>query len=135
MCAICGRAGSMVFDSDVLIWVFRRNLRAAKAVDRADLRSISIVSYMELLQGARDKGDAREIKRYFATMQFRMLPLTESIGHRAATYIEQYALSFAMRMPDALIAASAVENREPLLTGNQKHFRVVRGLQVVRFKP
>ncbi len=125
----------MLFDTDVLIWVQRRNIRAARAVTRASDLCISIVTLMELMQGALDRRDLRSIQDSLATMQFRLLPLTEHIGQRAASYIEQYALTLGMSIPDALIAATAVENRVPLLTGNHKHFRAVRELQVVRFKP
>ena len=33
----------MIFDSDVMIWAFRGNLLALKAIDEADTRAISSV--------------------------------------------------------------------------------------------
>jgi len=125
----------MLFDTDVLIWVFRGNTRAAKAVDDADARSISVVTYMELLQGARDKDEVRMIKAFLSDMQFATLPLSENTGHRASIYMEEYGLKVAMGLADALIAASAVESNSILITGNDKHYKVVRELQIKRFRP
>ncbi len=120
----------MLFDTDVLIWVLRGNARAARVVDDADARGLSIVSYMELLQGARDKREVRIIKAFLADLRFRTVPLTENIGHRAAIYMEEYGLAVAMSMADALIAATAVENHEQLMTSNRKHYKPIGELDL-----
>ena len=125
----------MLFDTDLLIWVLRGNNRAAKAVDDAVPRAISVVTYMELLRGARDKADLRAIKSFLAEMQFVVLPLAESIGQRAAIYMEEDALSTALSMADALIAATAVEADRVLITGNVKHYRVIKDLEIKRLRP
>jgi len=49
------RFNEMIFDTDVLLWASRGNLRAARTIDAAADRALSIVSFMELLQGARSK--------------------------------------------------------------------------------
>ena len=125
----------MLFDTDLLIWILRGNARAAKVVNDADSRAISAVTYMELLQGARDKADLRAIKSFLTDMQFAVLPLTENIGRRASIYMEEYVLSAAFSMADALIAATAVEADEILITGNVKHYRVIKDLEIKRFRP
>jgi len=125
----------MLFDTDVLIWVLRGNTKAAKAVDDANARSISVVTYMELLQGARNKDEVRMIKAFLSDMQFATLPLTENTGHRASIYMEEYGLKIAMGLADALIAATAVETNSTLITANDKHYKAVRELQIKRFRP
>ena len=80
----------MLFDTDVLIWALRGHRRAAVAIDSAESREVSVVNYMELLQGARDKRESKTIKSFLSDFAFRMLPLTENIGHRAAIYMEEY---------------------------------------------
>jgi predicted nucleic acid-binding protein len=125
----------MIFDTDVLIWFLRGNAPAARTVDDAASRAVSIVTVMELLQGAKDKREVKVIKKYLSDLQFRMLPLSENIGHRASIYMEEYALSIAMGMPDALIAATAVEYQEELITGNRKHYKAIKDLELKLFRP
>jgi predicted nucleic acid-binding protein len=125
----------MVFDTDVLIWVLRGNAKAARTVDRAAARAISVVTYMELLQGARNSREVKAIKSFLADLQFHLLPLTENIGHRASIYMEEYGLSGAMSMGDALIGATAVENHQQFLTGNGKHYKAINELDLKVFRP
>lgn len=80
----------MIFDTDVIIWALRGNKRATNAMDRAESLEISVVSYMELLHGVRDKKDLRLTKSFLADLGFRVLPLSENIGHRASIYLEEY---------------------------------------------
>ena len=125
----------MIFDTDVLIYAQRGARRAALAIDSATERFVSVQSLMELLQGARDKDDLRIIKRFMVELSFSVLPLSENVGHRALVYVEEYGLSSGLRAADALIAATAVENAAPLMTANAKHFRAIRDLELVVFKP
>ena len=120
----------MLFDTDVLIWVQRGNPKAAKVVDAVPQRRISILTQMELMQGVRDRKEARLIREFLSDLDFRILPLTESIGHRAAVYVEQLALSHGLRANDALIAATAIDSAETLCSANAKHFRPVPGLEL-----
>ena len=135
MCAISGRVASVLFDTDVLIWVFRANVRAATLIEQTEERNVSVVTYIELMQGARDRGELRRIKRFLSDFGFNVYPLTENIGHRAAIYVEEYGLSGSMTMADALIAATAVETSRTLVTGNQKHYRPVKELHLKSFRP
>jgi hypothetical protein len=125
----------MLFDTDVLIWFLRGHPRAATLVDHAPDRSVSVVTCMELLQGARSKQEIKTIKNFLAEFAFRVVPLTENVGHRALVYMEEYALKAGMSMADALIAASAVEDRLVLLTANQKHYKAISDLEMKVFKP
>jgi predicted nucleic acid-binding protein len=125
----------VIFDTDVLIYAQRGTRRAALAIDAADERFVSVQSLMELLQGARDKDDLRIIKRFMVDLSFAVLPLSENVGHRALVYVEEYGLSSGLRAADALIAATAVENAMPLMTANAKHFRAIKDLDLVVFKP
>lgn len=125
----------MLFDTDVLIWALRGNKKAADTIDQQAYRCCSVVSYMELLQGIRDKKELRAVRNYLADLGFVQLPLTENIGMRASIYMEEYALKSGMGMADALIAATAVDNEIPLYTGNIKHYRVINDLSLNLFKP
>ncbi len=125
----------MIFDTDVLIWASRGNRRAARIIDAATDRELSIVSLMEMLQGARSKLEVRQIQQSLRQLQFHILPLSESIGAIAAALIEQHATAHGIQLADALIAATALESDLPLCTGNAKHFRPIRNLSRVAFRP
>lgn len=124
----------MIFDTDVFIWFLRGQKKAATAINSVDKRLISIVTYMELLQGAYNKQEVRIIKSSLKDLQFQTLAITENIGHRASIYMEEYGLQVAMSMADALLAATAVENDQLLLTGNSKHYRQIKELRLKTFR-
>jgi predicted nucleic acid-binding protein len=125
----------MIFDTDILIWVQRGNKKAAKIIEKDEDRYLSIQSYMELLQGAKNKTHHKYVKDFISDFAFSILPLTENIGHRVVIYLEEYTLSSNMRAGDAIMAATAVENNLPLVSSNAKHFKVVNELQLKVFRP
>ncbi|HVZ81610.1 MAG TPA: type II toxin-antitoxin system VapC family toxin [bacterium] len=125
----------MLFDTDILIWVQRGNSKAADWVDHAPSRSISVQTYLELLQDSKNNTQLKETKKYLFAAGFQVVPFNEGISHRAMVYLEEYGLSHSMGAGDALIAATAVENGLALATGNAKHFRAIRDLDLKIFKP
>ena len=125
----------MIFDTDILIWVQRGNEKAAKLIEKDEEKYLSIQSYMELLQGAKNKTHHKYVKDFISEFEFSILPLTENIGHRALIYVGEHALSTNMRSGDAIISATAVENNMTLVSSNVKHFKVVKELQLKAFKP
>lgn len=124
----------MIFDSDVMIWAIRGNAEAAKTIDSADSAFISVATYMELIQGAKNKEDLKWIKAFLNDLRISIIPLSENIGHRACIYLEEYALKTGMKLPDALIAATAAENTMILCTGNYKDFKEIKDLEVKVFR-
>ena len=134
----------MIFDTDVLIWYLRGSVAAAAAIDDASDRAISLVTLMELLQRANSKREAHQIKGFLKEFCFEPLPLSlsfslslslsERIGYRASIYVEEYALSHGTGAADALVAATAVEENRVLLSGNIKHFKCIKDLQLTTFR-
>jgi predicted nucleic acid-binding protein len=125
----------VLFDTDILIWIQRGNEAAANLVEKADGRSLSIQSYMELLQCAQNRKQQKDTRDFLRDFNFLILPLTEKIGHRASIYVEEYSLAHGMRAGDALIAATATENNLTLVTSNAKHFKPVQDLDLKIFRP
>jgi predicted nucleic acid-binding protein len=125
----------VIFDTDVLIWIQRGNEKAARVVEQSNDRYVSILTYMELLQGAQNKKQHEYITSFLTEFGFQTLPLTENIGHRAAVYVAEYTLSHGIRAADAVIAATATENALPLCSGNAKHYKAIRELKLKVFRP
>ncbi len=123
----------MIFDTDIIIWIQRGNKKAADLVDSDNDRSISIISYMELLQNAKNKKQQMVIKDYLKEMEFTVLPISEKIGHRSSIYIEEYSMAHGISTDDALIASTAIENNLTLHSGNNKHYKPIKDLNFKRF--
>lgn len=125
----------MLFDTDILVWIQKGNHRAAALVDKEVERCISVLTYLELLQGAREKRQHEYVLDFLSGYGFRILPLNENIGHRAAVYIEEYSLSYGLRAGNAIIAATATDNHLTLCTSNLRHYRSINELKLKAFKP
>lgn len=125
----------MIFDTDIFIWAQRGNIKAARIMEKAEDRFLSIQTYMELMQCASNKTQHKYVKDFLSSFGFVVLPFTENIGHRASIYIEEYTLSSGLRSGDAIIAATAVENNLTLTSSNLKHFRSIKDLSFKSFKP
>ena len=123
----------MLIDSDVLVLHTRGNVAAAQRLNAIEQWQISGVTDMELAQGCSDKSDLERLKKGLAARQVRVLQITPAISQRAANLIDALALSHGMRVADALIAATAIEHRMPLLTANLKHFSPITDLNVEAF--
>ena len=124
----------MIFDTDVMIWAFRGNAKALDAIDAASERSISAVTYMELLQGVRNKKEMLAMKRFLSTLGFSVLPVTANLSSRAVAIMEDTALKGDLGVCDALIFATALDTGDTRLSGNAKHFREVPLLDAVAFR-
>lgn len=121
-------------DTDVIIWYMRGNIRAANALRKLGRFAISAVTYMELLQGMRNKEEVRVLRAALKDWDAPILPISEEISGKAVAYVEQYFLSHSLRLADALIGATATVNGLSLLTGNQKHYRTLPDLVARKFR-
>ena len=125
----------MLVDTDVLIWHLRGYAQATRRLDQLDSLTLSAVSYMEVLQGMRNKTELAAVKKMLELRAARIVPLTEVTTQQAIALMESHTLSHGLQMGDALIAATALEHRLTLVTGNVKHFRAINGLQLEAFVP
>lgn len=126
---------TMIFDTDILIWIQRANKKAADLINRTTDKTISIQTYMELLQCPQSKRQQEITRSFLFDYSFEIMPFTENIGHRASIYIEEYSLATGIRTRDAIIAASAVENNMILASSNKKHFKGIKDLRLEIFHP
>ena len=125
----------MLVDSDVLIWSMRGHAGAVSALSAISLLRMSVVTYMELAQGCRNKTELKQFKKALQLCKAVIEPLDEATSVLAAQLIDAYALSQNLRVADALIAATAMTRSLRLLTGNGKHFSKIDGLNIEVFTP
>jgi len=65
---------------------------------------------MELIVGCRDKKELQSLTRFFK--QFQILELNKQISKNSVELLKQFRLSHGLLIPDALIAATAIETDE-----------------------
>ena len=135
MSEICAKDVCVLIDTDVLIWFLRGRDSARDAIGKCPSVELSAVTWMELVQGVRDKEEIGMLRRTMRLNEWRMVPLTENISHRATSYVESYALSDGIRVADALIAASAVQSGTSLMTANVRHYKCIPDIELEHYRP
>jgi predicted nucleic acid-binding protein len=125
----------MLIDSDVLIWYIRGNKNAQKVINNNMPFKISVINYMEVIQGMKDKNELKSFRKTLRKWSVDILQINETISTKAMFLVENYFLSSSLELGDAIIASTALENQEILLTGNDKHYKFIPNIQVQKFKP
>ena len=121
----------LVLDTDVLIDVQRGHPAALTwFTGLTEVPSVPGFVVMELIQGAKDARQVREVVRLTAPLPI-VWP-TAADCQRALTDFTAFHLSHGLGLLDALIAACAIGLSAELCTFNDKHYRVVPGLVTVR---
>ena len=80
-------------------------------------------------------GKCASSKKTLEALEFRILPVTESISEKAIAIMEEFALSVRLDPMDAFVFATALDYDITLCSGNEKHFRPICGLQSRVFRP
>ena len=107
----------------------REDIKQRLSQDRVDGLGMSAITYMELIVGAFNKREINMIKKAFA--DFQIVELSSAVSLKAARLIEAYAKSHGLLIPDALIAATALEYNLPLYTSNVSDFRFIPDLTLI----
>ncbi len=92
----------------------RGNPKARLAIDRQQSFSLSVVTYIELVQGMRNQEELVALRKALRQWEAKILYLTEEMSTKAMMYVEKYSLSHSLYLADALIGATAVVCSLPL---------------------
>jgi predicted nucleic acid-binding protein len=95
----------MLIDSDVLIWYIRGNKNAQNAINNNMSFKISLINYMEIIQGMRDKKELKAFQKFLRKWSVDIIQINENISTRAMFLVEDYYLSHSMELGDAIIGA------------------------------
>ena len=105
-----------VFDTNILIDYLMGRDEAQQEFDRYSRRGISIVTWMELQIASRSEAEADVIDLFLR--EFRVMEITRQVARRAA----EIQRNTRVRLPDAIIWATAQLESAPLVTRNTKDF-------------
>ena len=125
----------MIIDTDVLIWYMRGNEKAYEIIENSNTFFISVVTYIELVQGMGNKEELNNLREAFHGWNAQILYLSEEISAKAMFYVEQHFLSHSIQLADALIGATAIAYGFPILTANDKHYKIMKDIQIKKFRP
>ena len=110
----------ILVDSDILVDHLRGHRRLVVAT--ADDAYVSVITRAELFSG--HGSEERRVRRLLEPMT--TVAVDEAIAERAARLRRLSSL----RLPDALIAATALHHRLTLVTRNVRDFEGIRGLRL-----
>ena len=120
----------ILLDTNILIEILKNNQETIKRVQSFnDELAISSVTSMELIYGAFNKAEIRQIEAFL--LSFRIIWVDSKISKKAYNLIKKYSKSHNLDIPDSLIAATAIENNIELFTYNLKDFKFIKGLEII----
>ena len=122
----------ILIDTDVMIDALRRYEPAVRWLDSLGSAVVGLPGLvaMELLQGSRDREEQRRVKAMLRP--YRLYWPNADDCERAYADFSAHRLSHGLGILDALIAQTAVGCGARLATFNEKHYRVVEGLETSR---
>lgn len=127
---------AFLVDTDILIDSLRHDVVANQELERL-LRQgqigISVITRLELVVGCRNKRALGQVQQLLANLE--LVPLNEGISDITDGLVTSYYLSHGLKIPDALICATALYHALPFLTKNQRDYRFVPGLKLLPYPP
>jgi predicted nucleic acid-binding protein len=122
----------VLLDSTVVIDLSRRRPEVVAYVGVRPGRDFLLhhVTAAEVLSGAKSKADLRSLDDLLERFA-PAAPTREDFDHCLA-FVRRLNLSHGIGWPDCLIAATALRLGVTVVTLNDKHFRAIRGLKVLR---
>ncbi len=125
----------MLIETDVLIWYLRGSKKARSVIEGEKSFFLSVVTYIELVQRMRNKKELNCFRQSLRNWNAQVLYISEEISSKAMFYVEQHFLSHSLQLSDALIGATAVAYGLPILTGNDKHYKIIKDIRIKKFRP
>ena len=105
-----------LFDTNILIDYLNQESKAKKELSLYSNHLISIITWMEVLVGIKEE-DLPKVKNWLSS-QFELVSIDEEISDKAVTIRK----AKKVKLPDAIIQASAEQHNALLVTRNTKDF-------------
>jgi predicted nucleic acid-binding protein len=126
----------VLIDSDILIDASRGIAQAIQILEeynRTHILSVSVVTKLELMVGCENKEEFRELNTFLE--RFEIFHLSEAISQKAVELFEEYRLSHGVLIADMLITSTALCYEIELISKNQKDFRFIADLNLIKYSP
>ncbi len=115
--------GSALFDTNILIDLFSGRHEAKQALDAwPPQNAISLITWMEVMVGAKKYN--QEHRTRVAMSAFNIIGVSQEIAERSVALRQEYG----MKLPDAIILATAQVHHLELVTRNTKDFAGIPGV-------
>lgn len=122
--------GEIVADANVLIRYLGKEIRATKVLEKlvAEGKRILVPTIViaEMLSYPKLTDEERMIIKGFVS-NFEIIPLDFSIAEIGGMLRSKYKI----KLPDAIIAATAIYYKSPLLTYNIRDFKKIKELKII----
>lgn len=105
-----------VIDTNILVDYLQGREAAREELARYDRPGISLITWMEVLIGAKDEDDVQILRRFL--MRFQTLPIENDVAELAV----ELRRTHRIRLPDAIIWATARSANRLLITRNTRDF-------------
>jgi len=119
---------NILLDTNIIIDMSRGYKPAVDFINSLDQRNICLLTYFELLNGARNKRQFDGIVE--DSSKYKIYGFSRKIEQIALDMFVKYKLTHGMGIIDSFVAASTVGNNLKLATKNRKHFDFIKGLKV-----
>jgi predicted nucleic acid-binding protein len=118
----------VLVDTDVIVEFLKGSAEATRSLSEIGARNIAIsaITRMELLVGAQNNRELARIEKAISAIQ--EIPISEPVSRGATSLIKRYAKSHGLKIPDGIIAATAIEQEIRLFTYNVRDFKFIEGL-------
>jgi predicted nucleic acid-binding protein len=123
-----------IVDTDILIDAaldMREAVGCLDTLENASVLAVSVITQMELIVGCRNKAELRKMEQFLA--RFQMIPINEQISSTAVELLQKFHLSHGLLIPDALIAAAAIELDVDFVSKNQRDYRFIADLKLLAY--
>lgn len=108
-------------DTNIFIRAFQGHANVKNALDKIgdEYVAASVITYSEIIYGTR-KADIQRIKTYFDSV--RLIQISEQVSKTFIGISLNYSYSHHIKIPDLLIAATAITYGLQIYTENKKDF-------------
>lgn len=115
-------------DTNILIHYFNFDPPTIHAFDLIGRENVALsaIVVMELYRGMRNKTELKNMRLKLSF--YDEVQVDERISEKAIELIAEFKLSHDLRIPDALIGATAIVTGLPLFTYNTKDFAFMPGI-------